>query len=177
MTKLIALIFLITTLFSVEIPTKHAQERAFGKSVELNAKVIQLSNAKQSIMSLVSGHIEKYYVEPGSKVKTGQKIALIESIMLSKMTADFISLKKQFIALEKNYKATHSLYKKGMSSMQDLNLQSIQKNVMLAKISALNSQLNTLGTNTTHSLLKNDKADLSTVIYLFFVSKYKVEDK
>lgn len=148
MTKIFLLsTLLISSLFSVEIPTKHAQERSFGKSVELNAKVIQLSNAKQSIMSLVSGHIEEYYVEPGSSVKAGEKIALIESIDLSKMTADFISLKKQFIALEKNYKATHSLYKKGMTSMQDLNLQSIQKNAMLAQISALESQLKVLGIN------------------------------
>jgi len=148
MNKILALsLLIVNTLLAVEIPTQHAQERSFSKSVELNAKVIQLSNAKQSVMSLVSGHIEKYYVKPGSRVKEGEKVALIESIMLSKMTADFISLKKQFIALEKNYKATNSLYEKGMASMQDVNLQSIQKNAMLAKISALQSQLKTLGIN------------------------------
>jgi len=147
----------MTTLFSVDIPTQKAEEKKFGKSVELNAKVIQLSNAQQAVMSLVSGHIERYYVEPGQRVKEGARIALIESIMLSKMTADFISLKKQFIALEKNYNATDSLYKKGMASMQDLNLQSIQKNAMLAKISALHSQLQTLGINT--MTLKKASAD------------------
>jgi len=150
-------LFSITALLSVEIPTSKAQERTFGKSVELNAKVIQLSNAQQAIMALVSGHIEKYFVQPGQKVKAGQRIALIESIMLSKMTADFISLKKQFIALEKNYQATNSLYEKGMASMQDVNLQSIQRNAMLAKISALESQLKTLGINT--KTLKKASAD------------------
>ena len=133
------------TLLAVDIPTEHAQKKSFTKSVELNAKIIQLSNAKQSIMSLVSGHIEKYYVGLGEKVKVGQKIALIESIMLSKMTAEYISLKEQYNAVNKNYEVTKTLYEKGMTSMQELNLQSIQKNAMLARKTALKSQLQTLG--------------------------------
>jgi len=158
MNKLFLLSLLaITSLLAIEIPINQAKERTFGKAVALNAKIIQLSNAQQAIMSLVSGHIENYYVQPGQKVKAGQKIALIESIMLSKMTADYISLKKQFIALEKNYKATNSLYEKGMASMQDVNLQSIQRNAMLAQISALQSQLKTLGIKTKN--LKKASAD------------------
>jgi len=158
MNKVLILTTLISTLlFSVEIPTEHAQKHTFGKSVELNSKVIQLSNSKQAIMALISGHIEKYYVEPGQKVKTGQKIALIESIELSKMTANYISLKKQFSALNKNYLATKSLYEKGMTSIQDVNLQSIQRNAMFSQISALESQLKTLGINM--STLKEASAD------------------
>jgi len=147
MTKRICLLtFLITTsLFSVEIPTTQAKERSFSKSVELNSQVIQLSNAGQSVTSLVSGHLEKYFVEPGQKVKAGQKIALIESILVSKMTADYIALKKQYISLDKNYQATKKLYDTGMTSMSEVNKQSIQKNAMLAQINALESQLSTLG--------------------------------
>ncbi len=138
----------ITALLSVEIPTKHAQERDFGKSVELNAQIIQLSNAGQSVTSLVSGHLEKYFVEPGQKVKSGQKIAMIESILVSQMTANYISLKKQYIALDKNSRAIQKLYDKGMMSMQELNNQEIQKNAMLAQINSLSSQLKTLNINT-----------------------------
>ena len=150
MTKRICLLtFLITTsLFSVEIPTTQAKERSFSKSVELNSQVIQLSNAGQSVTSLVSGHLEKYFVEPGQKVKAGQKIALIESILVSKMTADYIALKKQYISLDKNYQATKKLYDTGMTSMSEVNKQSIQKNAMLAQINALESQLSTLGIDT-----------------------------
>lgn len=158
---LLLCLWMTTVLFAVEIPVEKATERAFGKSVDLNAKVIQLSNAKQSIMSLVSGHIEKYYVSPGQKVKTGQKIALIKSIMLSKMTADYISVKEQFSALSKNYEATKTLYDKGMTSMQELNLQSIQKNAMTARITALKSQLATLGVKA--DLLK--EASAAYVLY------------
>jgi multidrug efflux pump subunit AcrA (membrane-fusion protein) len=149
MNKLIlTTLFIGSILFSVEIPVEHTKMREFGKVIELNSKVIQLSNAQQAIMSLVSGHIEKYYVEAGSKVKANQKIALIKSIMLSQMTAEYISLKEQFLALGNNYSATKKLYDKGMTSMQELNKQSMQKNAMLAKINTLQSQLETLGVNT-----------------------------
>jgi len=80
---LLLLTLLGLSLQAIEIPTEHAQERAFGKKVQLNAQIVQLSNASQSIMSVVGGHIEKYYVKIGESVKNGQKIVLIESIVLS----------------------------------------------------------------------------------------------
>lgn len=144
----LSILLLSTSLFSVEIPTQHTELRSFGKSIELNSQIIQLSNAKQSVTSLVSGHLEKYFVEAGQSVKDGQKIALIESILVSKMTADYISLKKQFVSLNKNYEANKKLYDKGMLSMQELNNLGIEKNSMDSKIVALRSQLQTLGIQT-----------------------------
>jgi len=146
-TYLFALL-LISSLFAAEIPTQKAKEINFGKSVELNSQIIQLSNASQSVTSQISGHLEKYFIIPGQRVKAGQKIALIKSIEVSKMTADFISLKKQYVALKKNYEATKKLYDGGMTSMQELNNQSMQKNAMLAQINALKSQLDTLNIDT-----------------------------
>ena len=149
MNKISLLVLLyVTSLFSVDIPTEHTELRSFGKSIELNSQIIQLSNAKQSVTSLVSGHLEKYFVEAGQSVKSGQKIALIESILVSKMTADFISLKKQIISLNENYDASKKLYDKGMLSTQALNNLGIEKNSMDSKIAALRSQLQTLGIQT-----------------------------
>jgi multidrug efflux pump subunit AcrA (membrane-fusion protein) len=142
------LLLFVTSLFSVDIPTQNAELRSFGKSVKLNSKVIQLSNAQQSVTSLVSGHLEKYFVETGQHVKEGQKIALIDSISVSKMTADYISLQKQFVSLNKNYEANKKLYDKGMLSMQELNNLSIGLDAMNSNIAALKSQLNTLGIKT-----------------------------
>ena len=145
---LLPLTILLTSLYAVEIPTAHAKLQKFGKAVELNAQVVQLSNAKQNIMSMVGGHIEKYYVKPAQKVKKGDKVALIESIMLSKMTAEYISLQEQYRALNKNYESTKKLYDKGMTSQQELNNQSIKRDAMRSQINALRSQLNTMGIKT-----------------------------
>jgi len=158
---LIITLLFSSMLYSVEIPTKHSKVREFGKSIEVNAQVIQLSNAKQSIMSLVSGHIEEYFVKLGAHVEKGDKIALIKSISLSNMTADYISLKKQFISQNRNYKASKKLYDKGMISLQELNSQSIQRDAISAKINALKSALQMMGIDT--NSLK--KASSSYILY------------
>jgi len=141
-------LLLSSTLFGVDIPLSTTQLMPISKSIELNSQIIQLGNASQSVTSQISGHLEKYYVSSGQRVIRGQKIALIESIEVSKMTANYISLKKQYISLEKNYNATKKLYDGGIISMQELNNQSIKKNVMLAKINSLKSQLQTLQIDT-----------------------------
>jgi len=145
MNKLLIVSILVTaSLWSIEIPTSHVKMHKFGQSVEINSKIIQLLNAKQSVTSLVEGHLEKYFVKAGELVKKGQKIALIESILVSKMTANYLSLKQQYSSLNENYKASKELYEKGMLSMQKLNNIYIEKNAMSAKITALESQLQTL---------------------------------
>lgn len=143
----IVLLLVSASLFSMEIPTQKVQMHIFGKSIALNSKIIQLSNAKQSVTSLVSGHLEKYFVEAGQKVKSGQKIALIESILVSKMTANYISYKKQLAGLEENFRANKKLYEKGMLALQKLNTLKNELNAMKSNVSALTSQLKTLGIN------------------------------
>jgi len=140
--------FISAALLAVEIPTEHVTMHSFSESKKINAKVIQLSNAQEAITSVVAGHLEKYFVKPAQVVKKGQKIALIKSIVISKMTAEYLSLKKQLEASKKNYNALEKLYKKGMTSMSELNNESIKKNTIAAKLNALESQLNTLGINT-----------------------------
>lgn len=152
-----ALMVLASYLYALEIPTQKSQMRMFGDKVGLNSQVIQLSNAKVSVMSMVGGHIEKYFIKPAQQLKAGDKIAQIDSIMLSKMSADYISLKEQFVALSKNYNNMLKLYEKGMTSEQELNNIAIKKDAMLSRINALRSQLNTLGIDT-----KNLKEATST---------------
>jgi len=162
MIKLIILNIILTfSLFGIEIPLEHSTQRTFGKSVKLNGQIVQLSNASQSVMSQVDGHIEKYFVKIGQNIKKGQKIVLLESIVLSQMTADFISQKKQLNAQQKNYTATKLLYDKGMASMVELNTQSIKRDEFLAKLNTLKSQLSILGINTS----KLKKASPNFILY------------
>jgi multidrug efflux pump subunit AcrA (membrane-fusion protein) len=158
---LIALLGLGSVLLATEVPTAKTQMHSFKKSVELNAKIIQLSNAQQSITSLVSGHLEKYFVKPAQNVKQGEKIALLESIQVSKMSADYIALKKQYEAAHKNYEAMKKLYKKGLTSMQSLNSEAIKTSEIAAKLTALESQLQTLNID----VKKLKKATADFILY------------
>ncbi len=145
MTKILLLSLVTINLFASDIPVDFVKKHKFAESINVNAQIIQLSNAKQSIMSLLDGHIEKYYVNAGDKVKKNQPIALIDSITLSNMTSQYLSLKKQFNSLRKNFQATQTLYKKGLTSLQELNTQKARQDEMVSKINTLRSQLVTLG--------------------------------
>lgn len=149
MSKILTLALLFSScLFALEIQTSNVQIRKFSPSVALNSKIVQLSNTKHSIMSSLGGHIEEYYVKPASRVKKGDKIALIDSIALSGISAEFLLLKEQYNLLGNNFATTKKLYEKGLISSVDLNKQSIEKDVMLSKINALESQLASLGIQT-----------------------------
>jgi multidrug efflux pump subunit AcrA (membrane-fusion protein) len=149
--KILTLLMAFSILLMADepvLPIEKAKLHRFKKSLALNAKIVQLSNAQQSITSLVSGHLEKYFVKPAEDVKKGDKIALIRSIELSRMSAEYIALKKQYISAEKNYESVKKLYEKGMSSMADLNSELIKKSRIAAKLATLESQLKTLGVDT-----------------------------
>lgn len=149
MSKILTLALLFSSsLLALEIETLPVEKRTFSVNVELNSKIVQLSNTKHSIMSSLSGHIEEYYVKPASIVKKGDKIALIDSITLSSMSAEYLSLKEQYASLGDNFAATKKLYEKGLVSSVDLNRQSIEKDAMYSKINALESQLASLGIET-----------------------------
>ncbi len=130
--------------FSSEIKLENAEIREFGKTVELNSKVIQLPSSKQSLMALLDGRIVKYYVKEGDLVKKGDKIALIQSIELSKMSAEYLALKEQLKSIEENYDGNLILNKKDIVSKQELNLVNIQRKDIYAKLETITSQLKTL---------------------------------
>ncbi|MFY4765247.1 hypothetical protein ACOTWG_11175, partial [Aliarcobacter butzleri] len=74
--------------FSSEITLANTQKRLSEKSVVINSKVRQLPSSKQSLMALLDGKIVKYYVKEGDIEKKEDKSALIQSIELSKMSAE-----------------------------------------------------------------------------------------
>ena len=148
MIKLFFLCLGTLSLFGVEIPLEKVQTHLFKKEIALNAKVVQLSNAKQAVMSQVSGHIETYYVKPNQKIKKGEKIALLQSTMLSELSAKYVSIKKQYHRLLQTYTSNQTLYKKGLISTQELSGLSIQKEAMQAQLLTLKSKLQTLGVDT-----------------------------
>ena len=145
MTKIIisSLLFL-SFAFSNEITLENAQIRKFGKSVELNSKVIQLPSSKQSLMALLDGKIVKYYVKEGDLVNKGDKVALIQSIELSRMSAEYLALKEQLKSMEENYNSNLILNKRDIVSKQELNLLNIQRKDISAKLETIISQLKTL---------------------------------
>ncbi len=140
------LLFLLPLLgFAGSINMEKATLRPLGKIIQTNAEITQLSEQKQEIVSRLNGHIENYYVTAGQAVKTGDKIALIESIELSKMSAEYVSVLKQTKAAKEQLGTAKTLHAKGLSSQNDISNAIINLEEIRAKQNALTSQLNSLG--------------------------------
>jgi len=131
--------------FSSTIKLEHTMLKPLGKMIQTNAKITQLPNQKQKIVSRLSGHLESYYVKAGEYVKQGEKVALIESIELSKMSAEYLALKEQEKASRIQQNTTSKLNKKGLSSQNDLNSAIISLQEIRSKKNSLASQLKSLG--------------------------------
>jgi len=143
--------------FASAIKVEHTQLKPLGKIIKTNAQITQLSNQKQEIVSRLSGHLERYYVNAGDYVKGGSKIALIESIELSKMTAEYLSLLQQTKAAKIQKDANSKLNKKGLSSQNDLNNAIIALEEIRSKQNALASQLKSLGITPASIINATDK--------------------
>jgi len=98
------------SLVADEIKMEHAKMMRLGDVVSTNAKITQLLNQQQEIVSVLGGHVEKYFVRQGEEIESGDKIALIESMKLSQMTAEYISLVKQIRASKVDLKTAQTLH-------------------------------------------------------------------
>lgn len=137
----------VINLFALEIPIEKTELKTFGKSINVNSQIIQLSSNKQSVTTLLDGRIIEYFIKPGQKIQKGEKVALIESISLSQMSAEYLSLEEQYKSFLNNYNSNIKLEKKGIISLKELNDANIQRNEILSKLNTLKSQLKTLGIN------------------------------
>ncbi len=135
--------------FSSTIKVEHTQLRPLGKIIQTNAQITQLSDQQQEIVSRLSGHLEAYYVKPGQHVKKGDKVVLVTSIELSKMTAEYLALIQQFKAASAQKDTVMTLHKKGIASQNDVSNAIIALEGIRSKQNALTSQLKSLGINPT----------------------------
>lgn len=134
-------IFLINTLFAVDVPINEVEKRTFYESVATNSQVVQLSSDKSTLMAGLGGKIISYHVKEGDTIKKGQVIATIESLELASKLAEIEGLKKQLVISSKNYKMVKKLYTIGVESRKNLNRQEEEKNRILSQIEVIKSQL------------------------------------
>ena len=138
---LVGTIFLINTLFALDVPINEVERRTFHESIATNSQVVQLSSAKSTLMARLGGKIIAYHVKEGDRIKKGQVIATVESLELASQLAEIQGLKKQLSISNKNYQMVKKLYTLGVESRQNLNRQEEEKNQILSQLEVIKSQL------------------------------------
>lgn len=144
-------------LVAEQITVSSVELKDIGKVIEVNAKITQLSNHKQEVVSRLEGHVEKYFVKAGDSVKEGDKIALIESIQLSKMTAEYLALLQQSKTAKLQVVSTKKLYKSGLASKNTMADYVIALQEIRARLDALYAQLKSLSIKPTQLTKATDK--------------------
>ncbi len=157
MNRYLWVLLLPLAVFANQIKLEHAEIKPLGKIIQTNAEIIQLSNQKQKIVSRLLGHVEAYYVKMGEYVKKGDRVVLIESIELSKMSAEYLALSQQLKAAKNQLSSLKKLYKKGLTSQNELNAKIIALEQIHSKQNTLTSQLKSLGINPTELTEATDK--------------------
>ncbi|RLA57464.1 MAG: hypothetical protein DRQ78_13470, partial [Epsilonproteobacteria bacterium] len=160
MTKILLLLLPLLG-FASAIKVEHSQIKPLGKIIQTNAQIIQLSDQQQTIVSRLSGHLEAYYVKPGQHVSKGDQVVLIESIELSKMTAEYLALIKQLEAANTQKETAMTLHKKGLSSQNDVS------NAIIA-LENIRSQQNTLASQLSSLGLKPDQLTKATDQFILY---------
>ena len=142
---IITSLLLAELLLGIEIPIDEVERQLFQDEIRVNAKIIQLSSAKENVMARVGGKISRYLIKQGDKVKRGQAIAKIESLEVAKLFSELKLLRKQLVVHNKNYKILKNLYVKGLESMQNVNKEERERDETASKIQSIKAQLQIMG--------------------------------
>lgn len=151
------LVLLPLWIVAEQITLAPVESKTIGKVLEVNAKIIQLSNQKQEVVSRLLGHVEQYYVQAGDSVNEGDKVVLIESIQLSKMTAEYLALMKQAKTARLQVSTAKKLYKSGLSSKNTVADYVMALQAIRSTLDALTAQLKSLAIDTNKLTKATDK--------------------
>jgi multidrug resistance efflux pump len=139
------LLFLTLGLGASPIRIEHAATRNFGLTIDTNAKIVQLSDQTQQIVSRLGGHLERYHVKPGQTVQKGDPIATLKSLELSRMSAHYLALKKELAAARRTLATVRRLHAKGLASDRELDDARMAVASVEGKRATLATQLRSLG--------------------------------
>jgi len=139
------LMFVATASQAGGIVLDIVQERAFGQNLRVNAKVVQLSDRTQQIVSRLGGHLEAYRVKPGQSVEKGDAIATIKSLELSRMSAEYLAASQKLAAAKERLATTRRLYEKGLASRQEVAAERMALANVRSRRDTLAEQLRSLG--------------------------------
>jgi len=142
---IIKLLFLIPTLvFSYNVSVETTHLTTVNKTIQANAKIIQLSAQKQIIFSPLKGELLRYYVKSNQPIKKGDQIALIQSKRLYKITQDYLKIKNKVKTLKTQKNITQRLFNKGLISKKSLTKSKKSLTKILIKQKNLERQLRQL---------------------------------
>src|SRR5690606_8580742 len=133
---------------AVGIQLGEIEQKSLSDGLKVNGKLSVPNQNKANATTLYPGIIKELYIQPGSSVKKGQRIASITNADYIKMQEDYLNLKTESTLAEKEYRRQQGLYEGKAGALKNHQRSETEFRALNTRRASLKQQLQMMGINT-----------------------------
>jgi len=129
--------------------------RSIGTTLKVNGEIASLPQNMAAVSSPMGGRIVKVELIPGSAVRKGQTLALVENTEFVDIQQNYLEAKSKIEYMSADYHRQKALYHSSATSSKNLQLTTSEYKALRTQIKALEQKLLIIGINP-HRLNNNN---------------------
>jgi RND family efflux transporter MFP subunit len=124
------------------------EQKSLSDGLKVNGKLSVPNQNKAKATTLYPGIIKEIYVQPGSSVKKGQRIASITNADYVKLQEDYLNLNTESTLAETEYRRQKELYEGKAGALKNLQRAETEFRAISTRKASLKQQLQMMGIDT-----------------------------
>lgn len=133
---------------AVGIQLGEIEQKSLSDGLKVNGELSVPNQNKAKATTLYPGVIKELYIQPGSFVKKGQRIASITNADYIKMQEDYLNLTTESSLAETEYRRQKELYEGKAGALKNLQRAETEFRALSTRKASLKQQLQMMGINT-----------------------------
>lgn len=133
---------------AVDIQLGEIEQKSLSDGLKVNGELSVPNQNKAKATTLYPGIIKEIYIQPGSFVKKGQRIASITNADYVKMQEDYLNLTTESSLAETEYRRQKELYEGKAGALKNLQRSETEFRALSTRKASLKQQLQMMGINT-----------------------------
>jgi len=133
---------------AVGIQLGEIEQKSLSDGLKVNGELSVPNRNKAKATTLYPGIIKELYIQPGSSVKKGQRIASITNAEYVKMQEDYLNLTTESSLAETEYRRQKELYEGKAGALKNLQRAESEFRALSTRKASLKQQLQMMGINT-----------------------------
>ncbi|TCK80916.1 efflux RND transporter periplasmic adaptor subunit [Albibacterium bauzanense] len=133
---------------AVGIQLGQIEQKSLSDGLKINGELSVPNQNKANATTLYPGIIKEIYIQPGSAVKKGQRIASITNADYIKMQEDYLNLTTESTLAETEYRRQKELYEGKAGALKNLQRAETEFRALSTRKASLKQQLQMMGINT-----------------------------
>jgi cobalt-zinc-cadmium efflux system membrane fusion protein len=133
---------------AVGIQLGQIEQKSLSDGLKVNGELSVPNQNKANATTLYPGIIKEIFIQPGSAVKKGQRIASITNADYIKMQEDYLNLTTESTLAETEYRRQKELYEGKAGALKNLQRAETEFRALSTRKASLKQQLQMMGINT-----------------------------